>query len=346
MKPERSAMVHGGILLVAAVCAFQMWTREEVGAGPSRRVEAWAGTGEQVQRIEWESERKVVLEARQDAVGRYFVGTMQKTLDLPPKRDDPKALQSVSKSEDGGAKKAKGKQETIRFISVESASHLADSLAPLKALRFVGQVEDARLGEFGLDQPKGTLRVTVANKAHTLVMGGPTPGGSDHYAKEVETGAVYAVQGDMGHKLEFADSKMLERNLHDFESKEVTRVSIGQGEKHRELVAVPGKQNAWADPSTPDTQDETAGNWISKLNVLAVSEFFEQPPEPLGQDALVVRVDYYAGRKSRGFLELYRLSGDEKESDFLVRTEYLRWYGKLRKGSAGQLEQDLGSVLK
>ena len=60
----------------------------------------------------------------------------------------------------------------------------------------------------------------------------------------------------------------------------------------------------------------------------------------------MVRVDYYAGRKPRGFLELYRMPGNEEKPDHLVRTEYLRWYGKLRKGSADQVEQDLASVLK
>jgi hypothetical protein len=112
------------------------------------------------------------------------------------------------------------------------------------------------------------------------------------------------------------------------------------------VVAVEGKKNAWANPSAPGTQDETVGNWMSKLETMGISEFSEQPPKPLGPDALVVKVDYYSGGKPRGYLELYKIPAEDGKSDYWVRTEYLRWYGKLRRGSADQIEQDLASVLK
>ena len=58
-----------------------------------------------------------------------------------------------------------------------------------------------------------------------------------------------------------------------------------------------------------------------------------------------MRVDYYKCSKTLGFFELYKLPG-EKNSEYLVRTEFTRWYVKPVSGSAEQLDQDLGALLK
>jgi hypothetical protein len=334
-------MVHAALLLVGAVAAFLVWTHKEPAAQTTvQKVQVWSGAPEQVERIDWDGKTKVGLEARKDKIGRYFVGTLDKTVQVlkptPENASEP----------DGGAADNKPKRETIRFVSVEAAGKLAESLAPLKALRALGKLEEARSAEFGLKEPDGTLKVTIGGKPHTLVIGAATPGGADRYAREAETGLGYAVPGDLVRSLEFADSRLSEKSLHHFEDKEITRVRISKAEKSRELVAVEGKRNAWANPATPSAQDETAGNWMSKLETLGISEFVEQAPKALTPDALVVRVDYFRGNKARGFLELYRTQGEAAKPEFWVRTEYLRWYGKLRQGSADQVQQDLGSVLK
>jgi hypothetical protein len=311
VKPERSVLIHGVLLLSAALVAFSVWTRKEPPLGAQdRKVQVWAGSAEEVERVEWQGKLKVQLEGRKDKVGRYYVGTVEKT------------------------------------VQVVAAGKLAESLAPLKAFRALGKLEDARAAEFGFKEPAGTVKVTLGGKLHTLIVGGATPGGADRYAKEGETSLVFAIPGDLVRTLDYADSRMLERELHHFQEKEITRVRIGKQDRSREVVAVEGKRSAWANPSSPGTQDETVGNWMSKLDTMGISEFSEQPPKPLAPDALVVKVDYYSGSKPRGYLELYKIPGEDGKPDYLVRTEYLRWYGKLRRGAADQIEQDLASVLK
>ncbi len=338
MKPERSVLVHVALLLVGALAAFLVWTRKEPTAtGAVQKVQVWPGTSDQVEKISWEGKTKVNLEARRDKTGRYFVGSTDK---------DVQVLKPSPEHGPGADEPSKPKHESIRFVAVESAKKLTESLAPLKALRALGKLEDSRAAEFGLKEPEGTLKVTIAGKLHTLVVGGSTPGGADRYAREGETGLGFAIPGDLVRSLEFADSRLSEKALHHFEEKEITRVRVSQGDRTRELVPVEGKRNAWTNPSTPTNQDETAGNWMSKLDTLGISDFVEQPPKPFTPDALVVRVDYYKGSKPRGFLELYKLTGEDGKPDFMVRTEYLRWYGKLRRGSADQVQQDLPSVLK
>ena len=105
------------------------------------------------------------------------------------------------------------------------------------------------------------------------------------------------------------------------------------------------KKSGWADPATPTKLDETVGNWMSKLERLKVQEYVEAPAAPLRREDAVVRVEYFAGGKAIGFVELYKVPG-EKSSDYLVKSERTRWAAKVLTSAAEQVDQDLGSVLK
>jgi len=229
-------------------------------------------------------------------------------------------------------------------VSVKSGKELAEKLAPLKAVRKIGKVENNRAAEFGFDEPQGTLKLTLAGKPHTLVIGGTTPGSREHYAKEQETGLVYAIPSDITQMLTAAESRLVERELHGFTDEDVKRVKITRGGKSREIVAMEEKKDAWADASTPDKLDETVRNWMTKVSRLRVMDYVEKPePLPKPED-LVVRLDYFDKKKSLGFLELYRVPGEKK--NYVARTEYGRWYVTVLASAGEQVDQDVASLVK
>src|SRR6185436_10847706 len=154
-----------------------------------------------------------------------------------------------------------------------------------------GKIEKEREEEFGLDKPEGTLRVTIGGKSHALELAGSTPGGSDRYARDPEKGTVYVISGDVARSLTSADSRLVERDFHDWKPEEVTRIKVSAGAKTRELVRIEEKQGFWADPSSATSKDETASNWMSKLDKLHVLKHLEKPDKEPGPDALVVRVE-------------------------------------------------------
>jgi len=125
----------------------------------------------------------------------------------------------------------------------------------------------------------------------------------------------------------------------------VKKVRISKGAKSRDLVRVADKSYAWADVGSPAKADETAVNWMTKLDRLRSYQFVEKPAAQPTPEQLAVRVDYYKGSKPFGFFELYKVPG-EKSPEYLVRTEFTRWYVKVVSGSAEQLDQDLGTLLK
>jgi hypothetical protein len=341
----RSLGSHLAVLGVAVALSLYVWTRKEPSPSQKAEVQVWGGSPDQIEKITFDAEnRSVRLEKRKDKEGLWFIGTVDKTIEVPapsPRGDagagDAGAVASLPPPEK--------KKEESSFVSVEQGKKLAESLAPLMALRSIGPVDESRAAEFGFDKPDGTLHITIAGKDHELVLGGSTPGGGDRYAKD-GAGNAYAVPGSIAQNLLFAESRLVERNLHGFDAEELKAVKIEKGTLSRELVRLEEKRDGWADSGTPTVLDETAGNWMSKLERLRIMSFGDQPKEPMPPDAAVVRVDYLGkGGRKLGYLELYKVPGEGK-GKYLARTEHTRWYADVLTSVAEQVEQDLGSVVK
>jgi hypothetical protein len=331
----RGPLVHLAVLAVSVAAAVGVWTRDkEPRALAQGDVTVWSGRADSVERVTYESKtHKVALDAKSDKIGRYFVGTAE--------RDAPAGMPTT----DGGAPPPAAPPTTTQLISVGGADKLATALAPLKALRSLGRIGDDRAAEFGLAEPDGTMTFKVSGAEHKLIVGGTTPGGGDRYVKDPASGEVYVLKGDALRTLESAESSLIERELHEWKDGDVTALQIVAGSKSRSLVR--GGADAkkfWADAAKPDENDETLGNWMSKLDRLRPMEFVATPPE--GRET-VVRLEYKAANKSLGFVEVVKTKAAEAgKSDYFLQTERTRLFAKVSTGLGEQLEQDLGSAVK
>jgi hypothetical protein len=349
----RSVLVHAGVLVVAAGLGLSTWSSDEKETSEpvaEQQVEVWGGSPDSLETIRFEGkDRTVVIDAKKDSQGRYYVAKVDKVEGAKKDDDahdphDPHGHAPKASVPDAGAP-TPGKRTSVRFIGVKAADELAKQVAPLMAVRRIGPIEPKRAEEFGLDKPEGTLKVKIDGKEHVLVIGGTTPGGQERYAKETASGAVFAIPGDVAQSMLGAESKLLERDLHAFEEGAVTRVRVTKRDKSRELTALEGKKGGWADAATPAKADETAGNWISKVERLRVQEYVETPSTPLRSESAIVRVDYLSGTKPLGYLELFKVPGGTG-NEYLVRSERTRWAAKVLTSAAEQVDQDLASVLK
>ncbi|HEX5098926.1 MAG TPA: DUF4340 domain-containing protein, partial [Polyangiaceae bacterium] len=324
----KGLLPHVAAFALATALALVVWSRgDKAGdSGAAEKVEVWSGSKDRVERIRFESpQRTVTLEARSDATGRYYVGVVDKD-ETPKPRPAP----------DAGAPppEAPGKRVTTRFIAVKEAGELAEKLATLVAVRQIGPLAKGQAEEFGFDKPEGTLKVKIGGAEQTLVIGATTPGGQERYAKREPGGMVFAVSGDLVQMLSAAETRLIERELHGFAETDVTRLRISKGGKTREAVTLPDKKGAWADATAPGKLDETLGNFVGKVGRLHVAEYVETPTPPLTPESAILRIEYFGGTKSLGFLELYKTPG-EKGNDYFVRTEYGRWFVKVL-ASAGE----------
>lgn len=327
----RSTVTHLALLAAGAVFAYATWSREpgaRQGAGVA--VEIWEGQSENVSEIRYDGDDiRVRAASKRDDLGRYFV------VDI-----DKEATVARDSSQDAGAPAQEASREQLQAISVEGAAKLAELLAPLRALRSLGTVPKADYAEFGLDEPDGKVTVRVGGETHSLLLGARTPGGADRYALVPGTGRVIVVDGELVRGLQFAPSRLVERQLHGFEASAIRRLEIQRGAESRQFVPVEGKAEAWAPKASPQAVSEAVGNWMTKLERLRVTKYVQAPkPDP----SLSFRVEYIGGSGSLGFIELSRADGADGPV-YYARTERSRWFAEVLPASAEPVEQDLPAL--
>jgi len=333
--------VHLGLLGVAG--ALALWVYEggaQVDTTKAQQVELWDGQPEAIESIVYDTKlRDVNVQPRKDDQGRWFVVRVD--------REAPAAPPHVpGHGAPPPPPPAAGKRDKLAFVGVKEVEALTKKLAPLMATRAVGKVDAKRAADYGLDKPEGTLKVKIGGKERVLTFGAQAPGGGERYAKYAASGEVFAIDNDIFQALQLADSRLMERGLHGFDFQDVSRITVSRAGKSRTAVRVPEKRDAWADAASPAKLDETLGNWISKLDRLHVNEYVEKPVTLPRPEDLVVRVEYFTASKSVGFLELFKIPGAEKGSEYLARTEQSRWFTQVLSSAAEQVDQDLGALLK
>jgi hypothetical protein len=335
VKRQNSLFVHLGLLVLAAIAAVLVWTRDKAPKALAQsEVTVWTGRPADVERVRYDAKKKTIdLETKKDDAGRYFVIQVDKDAAAPAKKPDA-----------GAEPEPAGNRTQLSIVSVGPGEKLLELVAPLKALRAVGKVAEDRLGEFGLDDPDGKLTIRVSGADRVLTVGAQTPGGGDRYVRFEGNGEVYVVKGDVVRDLEAAETKLIERDLHEWKDPDITSAKVLAGGKTRELLrAGPDGKRFWADSGAAEQNDETASNWMSKLERLRPSEFVLTMPE--GKET-VARVEYAARSRPLGFLELVKAPGPDGKAAYYVVSERTRHLAKVASSSAEQVEQDVASVVK
>lgn len=315
---SRSVFVHASLVALAAMAAVSVWTRDESVKTVGNEATIWTARPSEIQHVSFEGKGKIVhIEPRKDARGAWFFGTIEKTGD------------SASKS---------------AFVSIETGEKLFETLAPLRALRNAGKIAEERIQELGLENPEATIRVKLASGERSLEIGGSTPGGSDRYARDPSTSNVYVVAGEVVRDFEWAESRLLERELHAWKDAEIQSGKLTASGKARDIVRrSEGGKTFWADASSPDTSDETIGNFMQRLDRLRPSEYAEALPD---SRTTLVRVDFRGKSGELGFVELVKVPLEGDKADYYIASERTRLHGKVVASLAQQVEQDIGSVVR
>ncbi len=329
---HRGLAVHLGLLVVSVGVAAQAWLADDA-PDEERTVQIWGGSSDDLSKLEYTAEkRKVVLEAAQDASGRYFTGLVER--EKPAAHGSP---HSPEPPEDA----ASGERETLRFVAASEADELADALAPLEAVRALGKLDPARDEEFGFGEEAAKLVVTLGGQARELTLGGNAPGGGHSYVRTT-AGETFVVAGDLLRDLSSAESRLMQRELHEWDDDEVASVNITTASGNRALVRATDKKSAWASADAPGSKDESATNWMKKLGRLRVSKYVDQESVN-ASPAFKVTFKSEAGAEL-GFTEVASHTAEDGELEYLVRSEQTRWWGTVVKSTGEQLVQDSSAI--
>ncbi|MBL8633460.1 MAG: DUF4340 domain-containing protein [Myxococcales bacterium] len=219
------------------------------------------------------------------------------------------------------------------FRGNDAATELLGLFGPLKALRALGAVDDAKAKELGLTDSKKTLTVNAKGLSYKFVVGGTSYGSGDYYIRDAQ-GQVFLLSQRIIADFEFSDSRLMERRLHRFERADFDRIEVKVGDKTRTIVQA-SRQNPqgffFAEAATPDKRDDSLKNWVEKLLRLSITDFLAQGEEPATSAAAMsgaaktgelVSVRFFDGRKELGNMVLSRHPNPKtNQPEYYARTE-------------------------
>jgi hypothetical protein len=222
------------------------------------------------------------------------------------------------------------------LLGSEQAGKFYDRFGPLVSPRAFGVLDASKLKELGLEAAKRKLTITVKGDAHKFDVGQPQNSSTgESFLRDARDGRVYLMPRGLLNDLQNA-SHLVERKLHTFELADYDRIVISANGKKRELLHV-GKEafvtEGFAPPNTPDKRDQMAKNWHDSLFRIFPVEMLGKGEVPAeGEPKIALRVDYYDGKKSVGWIEIAKAEaagGSKMTSDeapttppaFFVRSE-------------------------
>ena len=121
----------------------------------------------------------------------------------------------------------------------------------------------------------------------------------------------------------------------------VQRVTITINKSRTFIKSGTEGREFWAASDKPDVNDETANNWLRKIQNLRPVKFLDKLPEGAEK---VVRVEYGSKNDTLGYMEVHRYMGEGDKDEFVVTSDYLRMPATVAATIAEQVADDLSSL--
>lgn len=343
---SRAMIVHALLLVGALALAFVVWTGDAPDAGDEAPV-LLALDPSQIQSLQYtwpEGETRVSSSGTGEA--RSF--TVALTRQIVTKK--PAAASRPASSDGGLAEDAAAAADVVDEVRTESSTFPAgsavtqalDKLAPLTALRSLGQVDASQLARMGLVTPTRMLQMNAGARSFTLEIGDKTYGAQGHYARLKGRDEVVLIASTVVNGLEGSESRLMEWRVLPVEIEQITGVDLRTGTRSGRLLHVDREQpqkRHFALASTPDQKSDEAGSLVNRLRGLRASRYRAEPPLPgTFTEAAALTVQRADGAP----LNLSVLESTDG-SGYVVRTG--AWIAEVNTAQARGVLDDLAAVL-
>ncbi|MCG8422898.1 MAG: DUF4340 domain-containing protein [Proteobacteria bacterium] len=314
----RGPIIHGVLLVVVLIFAYQTWTKEEKVERDVGDIQVWSVPADSITAITYDSENRTIkLEQRSEGGQSYYWGqdirVVKKSVGKKPAKKDDSAEPAEPPQPETETK--------IRDFAIgKKGQEAVENLADLRALRDLGALDDDRRKEYELDDSKDNITVSYNGKSRSLVVGGRVPGsGGGRYVLEMDSGKAYALAATTLRDLLAGESGMRLRKAHIYDDEDVGKAVVTAAGKTRNLVRITvenekgTKSKNWADASDSSKPDQTMSNFLQNVAKLSPSQY--APKLDAKSLKLVVKVEYQRENGEKlGWLELYEQPPEPEES--------------------------------
>ncbi|MBW2460177.1 MAG: DUF4340 domain-containing protein [Deltaproteobacteria bacterium] len=329
----KNLSVHILLALVGLASAYVVWTSDELADGDGDGIVVAECLPADVTRLTFINDRRrVILEPRGEGELRAW---WVKVARNPDGEDHP---------------------HDVEFVTNDGIDEYLESIAPLRAVRSLGEVDEDVFAELGLDEEsRATLEMACGDRDEAFHVGGTTFGGGDRYLRRANGGPVYLLTGEVVRGLENAEFQLMQRELHAFEMTEVAGLEVEIEGSRKALVHrdhANEQQAAWVAADDQDRINELYGNWLDRLGRLRVQSYLALDAEP-GAD-LEGRTDAApepvltlswtgADGEEIGHLEMVKLPLTRPV--YYARSEATRAWVRVVATTAQEVEDDARSVV-
>lgn len=198
--------------------------------------------------------------------------------------------------------------------------------------------EEVDLDQFGLNSAKAELVVNSEDKEHRFIIGDKMPVGSGTYVYVPEEKLVLVVEENyLSDYMNLSAEDFREKDLFDFDSKEIQRISISSGNFSSNIFKEEGEWYVEGDDEVfLDNKKVDEILWIfSRAKVL---EFVDKSPENIskyGIDEPTAEISFYEDDKIHGLVFGKRKDEDSyyirSDSDDAVYTLHISLFKKVPK---------------
>ncbi|MFW6088032.1 MAG: DUF4340 domain-containing protein, partial [Myxococcota bacterium] len=317
----QAVLAVGGLL-----AAYFVWTDDTSGGGAEGQVMIWDCDADEVSTVRLQSKRaKVTLERRGEGDDAHWW------------------VVYVDRPEEG-------EPTTTQFTGAERVEDYLEDLAPLRATRQVGELDEESLEAVGLARPEDELVVTCGGNERTFVAGENAFGSGDRYLRDARGGAIYLVDANVVRDLLSARARLMQRQLHTFDWTDVARLKVeGSGEEKVLLQRNrhDRRKAEWVDAAEPDRRNELYDNWFDRLRRLSVSEYLDPNEDPgEGMDVQPVATLTFEGGEGEE-LDRWKLVRAVAPDDvqYFARSRATRSWVEMPPSVAKQVSREVRPVL-
>ena len=353
---NKQVLILGTTLVVTLVASYLSWTSEE-GTDEDDSIVMLDADVEDLASISWDSEKlDVQVVQKSDDRGDFWWVTTTETKRVPKNKshEEPDPALEDPEAEETPAEELEEYEEVQKeFKAGKAATDLADSLAPLLAVRVLADVTEDRYEDFGLTEPDATFVVSREGKDdRTFKVGGEAYGTRDRYVLS-DDGKVYLVDQDLLRPLKYATTRLPDRELHEADAKDLTTVTLTTvcepldsdcEEATVELTQHNAQDAANAYWAVGDDESETAEAWLDKALGLKSAGFVQAGDEPT-ELGLRLQVLLTTDDGTTTVAISQGLDADGKET-WYAQSEHTRQLVKLHKTQASEVVEDVESVLE
>lgn len=387
----RSIALHALFAFVGLGLAYQTWTREEEEERPEGEAIVLACEPDELVELSIETPTNIVrVEPLGSGEGRYYwietrrkrpedkpeakkadagvasepaPGTTNETkapeAETPqtPEPVDAAAAAAAAEKKKKEEEEAKKKEQEIyapkRFMASSKLAEYLTKIAPLRAVRGLGEIPESEFKPYGFDEVGTFLHVGCGGRKVEFQVGGRTFGSGQRYLRDPATKQVYLFEAAVTSDLESAQYKFMQIELHAFPLSDVDEAVVrAHGAERRLLHRERNDKNKaqWVDKAEPDRRNETYGNWFDRVARLRVTDYLKEGAKPgseleaAGAMTPVVAVEYLLEGKPKDKLEIVRVDAEGKGL-YYARTGATRAWTRIYDSIAKEVEQDAALVM-